>query len=102
MGSDWPVTGNLVPFIKPCPAWAYLIEKAVGTHTICSSWIAKSSEVGLDLAIQTEQDCMMFKYFLHMDIVLYTPSELENWKTANCGLVATVLREGKVLFESQS
>jgi predicted nucleotidyltransferase len=33
------------------------------------------------------------------DIVVYTPSEVEEWKTASCSLVATVLREGKVLYE---
>jgi len=35
------------------------------------------------------------------DIVVYTPSEVEDWKTASCSLVATVLREGKVLYENQ-
>lgn len=35
------------------------------------------------------------------DIVVYTPSEVEEWKTASCSLVATVLREGKVLYENQ-
>jgi predicted nucleotidyltransferase len=35
------------------------------------------------------------------DIVVYTPSEVEGWKTASCSLVATVLREGKVLYENQ-
>jgi hypothetical protein len=32
--------------------------------------------------------------------VVYTPSEVEDSKTASCGLVATVLREGKVLYEN--
>jgi predicted nucleotidyltransferase len=35
------------------------------------------------------------------DIVVYTPSEVEEWKTASCSLVATVLREGQVLYENQ-
>ena len=35
------------------------------------------------------------------DIVVYTPSEVEEWKTASCSLVATVLKEGKVLYENQ-
>lgn len=35
------------------------------------------------------------------DIVVYTPSEVEDWKTASCSLVATALREGKVLYENQ-
>jgi predicted nucleotidyltransferase len=35
------------------------------------------------------------------DIVVYTPSDVEEWKTASCSLVATVLREGKVLYENQ-
>ena len=35
------------------------------------------------------------------DIVVYTPEEVEDWKTASCSLVATALREGKVLYEKQ-
>ena len=35
------------------------------------------------------------------DIVVYTPSEVAEWQTASCSLVATVLREGKVLYENQ-
>jgi predicted nucleotidyltransferase len=38
---------------------------------------------------------------LAKDIVVYTPSEVEDWKTASCSLVATVLREGEVLYENQ-
>jgi predicted nucleotidyltransferase len=34
------------------------------------------------------------------DIVVYTPAEVEEWKTASCSLVATVLREGTVLYEN--
>lgn len=36
------------------------------------------------------------------DIVVYTPEEVEDWKTASCSLAATALREGKVLYEKQS
>lgn len=36
------------------------------------------------------------------DIIVYTPEEVEDWKTASCSLVAAVLREGKVLYEKQS
>lgn len=36
------------------------------------------------------------------DILVYTPAEAEEWKTASCSLVATVLREGMVLYENQS
>ena len=35
------------------------------------------------------------------DIVVYTPSEVGEWQTASCSLVATVLREGQVLYENQ-
>jgi hypothetical protein len=42
-----------------------LIEEAIRTLMICSSRIARSCGVGLDLAIQSEQDCMAFKYFLY-------------------------------------
>jgi predicted nucleotidyltransferase len=38
---------------------------------------------------------------LAKDIVVYTPSEIEDWKTASCSLVATALREGRVLYENQ-
>ena len=34
------------------------------------------------------------------DIVVYTPSEVEEWQTASCSLAATVLREGEVLYEN--
>ena len=34
-----------------------------------------------------------------MDIVVYTPEEVAYWKQAPASLVATILREGKVLFE---
>jgi predicted nucleotidyltransferase len=36
------------------------------------------------------------------DIVVYTPTEVAEWQTASCSLVATVLREGQVLYENQS
>lgn len=36
------------------------------------------------------------------DIVVYTPAEVAEWQTASCSLVATVLREGLVLYENQS
>jgi predicted nucleotidyltransferase len=35
------------------------------------------------------------------DIVVYTPEEVEDWKTASCSLVATALREGQILYENQ-
>lgn len=35
------------------------------------------------------------------DIVVYTPTEVAEWRTASCSLVATVLREGQVLYENQ-
>jgi predicted nucleotidyltransferase len=34
-------------------------------------------------------------------ILVYTPSEVEDWRTASCSLVATALREGQVLYEDQ-
>jgi len=34
-----------------------------------------------------------------MDIVVYTPEEVAYWKQAAASLVASVLREGKVLYE---
>lgn len=36
------------------------------------------------------------------DIVVYTPAEVVEWQTASCSLVATILREGEVLYENQS
>jgi predicted nucleotidyltransferase len=38
---------------------------------------------------------------LAKDIVVYTPFEVEEWKTASCSLVATALREGTVLYEDK-
>ena len=38
---------------------------------------------------------------LAKDIIVYTPAEVAEWRTASCSLVATVLREGKVLYENQ-
>lgn len=34
-----------------------------------------------------------------MDIIVYAPQELAYWKQAPASLAATVLREGKVLYE---
>ncbi len=34
-----------------------------------------------------------------MDIVVYSPEEVDYWKQAPSSLVASVLREGKVLYE---
>jgi len=33
------------------------------------------------------------------DIVVYTPAEVEEWKTASTSFIASVLREGRVLYE---
>ena len=35
------------------------------------------------------------------DIVVYTPSEVADWKTAGCSLVTTALREGQVLYKDR-
>lgn len=34
-----------------------------------------------------------------MDVVVYTPQEVEYWKQAAASLVASVLKEGRVLYE---
>ena len=36
-----------------------------------------------------------------MDILVYTPSEVEEWSGASRAFVTTALREGKVLYEGQ-
>ncbi len=33
------------------------------------------------------------------DIVVYTPEEVAEWKTASTSFIASVLREGRVLYE---
>ncbi len=38
---------------------------------------------------------------LAKDILVYTPSEVEEWRTASASLIATALREGRVLYEKQ-
>ncbi len=35
------------------------------------------------------------------DIVVYTPEEVEEWKTASTSFIASVLREGRVLYEKE-
>ena len=37
--------------------------------------------------------------FPSKDIVVYTPEEVEEWKTASTSFIATALREGRVLYE---
>ena len=39
--------------------------------------------------------------FPSKDIVVYTPEEVEEWKTASTSFIATVLREGRVLYERE-
>jgi predicted nucleotidyltransferase len=39
--------------------------------------------------------------FPSKDIVVYTPEEVEEWKTASASFIANVLREGKILYEKQ-
>ncbi len=38
-------------------------------------------------------------YPCSMDIIVYTPAEMNKWRKAAASLVSTVLREGKVLYE---
>ena len=33
------------------------------------------------------------------DVIVYTPAEVEEWRTASAAFVTTALREGKVLYE---
>lgn len=33
------------------------------------------------------------------DILVYTPEEVNEWKSASTSFIATVLREGRVLYE---
>ena len=40
-------------------------------------------------------------YPCSMDIVVYSPEEVAYWKQAPASLVASVLREGKVLYERE-
>ena len=39
--------------------------------------------------------------FPSKDIVVYTPEEVEDWKTASTSFIASVLREGRVLYERE-
>ncbi len=41
------------------------------------------------------------RYPCSMDIVVYSPQEVEYWRQAPASLVVSVLREGKVLYERQ-
>jgi len=35
------------------------------------------------------------------DIIVYTPEEVEEWKTASMSFIVAALREGKILYEKQ-
>lgn len=35
------------------------------------------------------------------DILVYTPAEVDEWRTAPTSLVATALREGRVIYENR-
>ena len=37
--------------------------------------------------------------FPSKDIVVYTPEEIEKWKSASTSFIASVLQEGRVLYE---
>ena len=39
--------------------------------------------------------------FPSKDIVVYTPEEVEEWKSASTSFIASVLREGRVLYERE-
>ena len=39
--------------------------------------------------------------FMSKDIVVYTPEEVDEWKSASMSFIATVLREGKTLYEKK-
>lgn len=39
--------------------------------------------------------------FPSKDIIVYTPAEVEEWKSASTSFIASVLREGKILYERQ-
>jgi predicted nucleotidyltransferase len=42
---------------------------------------------------------VLMDIFMSKDIVVYTPEEVEEWKSASMSFIATVLREGKILYE---
>ena len=39
--------------------------------------------------------------FPSKDIVVYTPEEIEEWRSASTSFIASVLREGRVLYERE-
>ena len=39
--------------------------------------------------------------FPSKDIAVYTPEEVEEWKTASTSFIASVLREGRALYERE-
>jgi predicted nucleotidyltransferase len=69
-------------------------------------------ESDLDLFVEMETDLPRIErarriraafnpYPCAMDIIVYTPAETDYWKDAAASLAATVLREGKVLYERE-
>jgi predicted nucleotidyltransferase len=74
-----------------------------------------SEESDLDLAIVKKTDLPKFKrpiefqkalrsggkkWFFPMDILVYTPEEIEGWKNNPYSLVHEILNTGKTLYES--
>ncbi|MDI6751980.1 MAG: nucleotidyltransferase domain-containing protein [bacterium] len=40
-------------------------------------------------------------FFPSKDIVIYTPEEVKDWESASTSFIASVLREGRVLYERE-
>ncbi len=74
-----------------------------------------NEESDLDLAIVKKTDLPKFKraiefqkalraggrkWFFPMDILVYTPEEMEDWKNDQYSLVHEILNSGKTLYES--
>ena len=43
---------------------------------------------------------VLFDYPIPMDFLVYTPEEIEKWRTSKNHVIAHALKDGKVLYES--
>ena len=72
----------------------------------------ETPESDLDLLIVADSDLPRYRRAVSLrralrdigpekDILVYTPSEVDEWRSAPTSLIATALREGKVLYEKR-
>ena len=51
-------------------------------------------------AEMTRMRKILFDYPIPMDFLIFTPDEIEKWKTSHNHVIAQAMKDGKVLYES--